>query len=200
MAKKIAITGGIGSGKSTVIQILKEKGYDVFSCDAIYQNILTSKEYVQEIERAFPSAVFDGKIDKKKLANIVFNDPSAREKLDSIAHPLIMQTLLNKMNSAKSSIVFAEVPLLFEGDFEHLFDEIIVVMRKEEDRIAAIQQRDGLSNEQVRNRMNSQIDYNAPSTIKRIKNCNAYILDNNQEVEGLKNQISQFLLSQKQQS
>ena len=57
-----------------------------------------------------------------------------------------------------------------------------------------------VADEQVRNRMNSQIDYNAPATIKRIKNCNAYILDNNQEVEGLKNQISQFLLSQKQQS
>ena len=197
MAKKIAITGGIGSGKSTVIQILKEREYDVFSCDEIYQTIVTSNEYVQKIKHTFPSAVTNDTIDKKALANIVFNNPLARKQLDDIAHPLIMQRLIKQMNSATSAIVFAEVPLLFEGNFEYLFDEVIVVMRKTENRIISVQQRDQMSNEQVINRIHSQINYDAPATIDRIKKCNAHILSNNGGIEDLKQQVLQFLLSQK---
>ena len=66
--KKIAITGGIGSGKSLVGSYLKKQGYPVFSCDEIYKEIFDTNEYVQLIERAFPSTVKDGKIDRKILS------------------------------------------------------------------------------------------------------------------------------------
>ena len=74
MKKKIAVTGGIGSGKSTVCKLIENMGYSVFSCDKIYQNIIHSKRYVQEIERVFPSVVKQGEIDKKLLSEIVFSN------------------------------------------------------------------------------------------------------------------------------
>jgi dephospho-CoA kinase len=114
MGKKIAITGGIGSGKSTVSNILKVKGYPVYSCDEIYAELVNSKIYIDEIKKVFPTAVKQGKIDKKCLAEIIFSDKQERTRLNEIAHPLIMQTLLARMNESDSQIVFAEVPLLLE--------------------------------------------------------------------------------------
>ena len=74
MGKKIAVTGGIGSGKSTVLTLLKNLGYPVFSCDEIYREITESQAYVKEIETLFPSCVENGTINRKALAEIVFND------------------------------------------------------------------------------------------------------------------------------
>ena len=66
--KKIAITGGIGSGKSTVIELIKDQGFPVFSCDEIYKEIIVSKEYIQKIQENFPTAVKNGLIDKQILS------------------------------------------------------------------------------------------------------------------------------------
>ena len=110
---KIAITGGIGSGKSTAIAHIKELGYPVFSSDEIYRDILRSKAYIQKIRSVFPEVVKEVEIDRKALASVVFSNDQAREQLNSIAHPMIMEKLLSEMNSTNSSLVFAEVPLLF---------------------------------------------------------------------------------------
>ena len=121
MKKKIAITGGIGSGKSTVLHIFGEMGYPIFSCDEIYREIIDTAEYVKKIEMTFPRCVVDGKVDRKLLASTVFGNGEALEKLNAIAHPLIMQRLLEEMKNCTSEKVFAEVPLLFEGNYEALF-------------------------------------------------------------------------------
>ena len=159
MKKKIAITGGIGSGKTTVVQILNEMGYTTFSCDGLYQEIIRRKSYVFEIEKRFPQAVVNGRIDRAKLAQIIFNDEGKRKELNQIAHPLIMQELLERMEKEKSDLVFAEVPLLFEGNFQNLFDAVIVVTRQREDRIASIIQRDGGTREDIVRKIDSQWNY-----------------------------------------
>lgn len=184
--KKIAITGGIGSGKSTVLQFLKEMGYPVFSCDELYREVIRSQSYIQKITGVFPNVIENGEINRKKLAAEVFSDEKKRKTLNLIAHPLIMQQLMKEMDAAENEFVFAEVPLLFEGNYEGLFDAVIVVQRKIEDRIRFICLRDGLTEQQAKERIASQFDYQAIEENLKFKQCNAYILLNELKKDALK--------------
>ena len=157
--KKIAITGGIGSGKSLVGSYLKKQGYPVYSCDEIYKEIFDKEEYVCLIARVFPNVVKNNKIDKHLLSKIVFEDKGQLDVLNSIAHPYVLKILENKMNNTVAPLVFAEVPLLFEGKYETLFDGVIVVFREKNARVSAVRQRDGLSEQEILARMNNQFDY-----------------------------------------
>lgn len=191
--KKIAITGGIGSGKSTVLNILREKGYVVFSCDEIYKNVIMSKEYIEEIERCFPQSIKDGEIDRKILSEIVFSSDEKRELLNSIAHPFIIKRLFEEIAKINSNLVFVEVPLLFEANLETKFDEIIIVLRGDEDRIKAVCERDKTPPESVLQRINSQFDYRSLKENKRIQNCHAHILKNDTTIERLVEKVNEIL-------
>ena len=193
MGKKIAITGGIGSGKSTVSNILKEKGYPVYSCDEIYAELIHSENYICAIEKAFPSVVKEGKIDKKLLSNIIFSNAQARTRLNEIAHPLIMKRLFERMNETDGEIVFAEVPLLFEGDFENLFERTIIVMRKVDERVRAVCMRDGISAQKAKERINAQFDYDNPKNAERCQKCGAIFLENEEGIQSLKKSVEQLL-------
>lgn len=193
MVKKIAITGGIGSGKSAVLKILKEEGFPTFSCDEIYKEILFDEEYIRLISLTFPTAVKNGNIDKKVLAEIVFSDKNKREELDSIAHPMIMKKLLEKISQIDNGIVFVEVPLLFECGYTNMFDGVIVVQRSSEERIQSVMKRDGLDEGSVLARMNAQFDY---SIFDENYNAdkNIRILYNDQSIEKLKENIKNVII------
>lgn len=186
---KIAVTGGIGSGKSMALQILGELGYSVFSCDEIYKNVIVSTEYVEIIKSAFPECVTNNQIDRKKLAEIIFPDKTKREKLNTIAHPFIMKQLFKGMEIAEGQLIFAEVPLLFEGKFEDNFDFVIIIQREKERRIESIKARDNISYQEIEKRLQAQIDYDAKKNIEYFKNKNYFILENNTKAEDLKNQL-----------
>ena len=190
MKKRIAITGGIGSGKSSVLQYFAELGYPTFSCDEIYREVILSPAYIKKISEVFPTCIIDGKIDRKILANIVFENKEKLSILNGIAHPLIINRLLEKMNTCPNQIDFAEVPLLFEGHFEDKFDMVIVVMRKRENRISAIMQRDKITREEAVNRISSQFDYDCGE--EHFKKCNAILLYNNSSPEDLKSLIEKL--------
>ncbi len=194
MKKKIAITGGIGSGKSSVLHILGEMGYPIFSCDEIYREIIDIPEYIQKIESIFPECIVDGKIDRKILSKTVFQNKEMLTKLNSIAHPLIMQRLLERMNESASETVFAEVPLLFEGNYENLFDKIIVVLRNPTKRIQSVVERDQISPIEVKNRISTQFDFDSPKNAIRLKNCNVIFLKNEGDLSALKNKIENLVL------
>jgi dephospho-CoA kinase len=196
MNKKIAITGGIGSGKSIVGEYLKKKGFSVFSCDEIYAELITTDSYIQAIKQAFPVAVVDGKIDKSVLSNIIFSDTAQREKLNKIAHPMIMQALDEQMRSC-DGIVFAEVPLLFEGGFERLFDGIIVVKRNIAERIAAICKRDTIQKDTALLRIQSQFDYDSQAFAERTKDLSVYIVNNDAPLKMLFERIDEYLSNMK---
>lgn len=153
--KKIAITGGIGSGKSAVCEIVRSLGYPVYSADETYHALLKDEELLSSLQREF-GVVENGMLNRQKLASIVFSDPQALKKLNEITHPLVMQRLLASM---RAPISFAEVPLLFEGGFAPLFDAVIVVTREKEARISALWLRDELSREESERRMQNQFDY-----------------------------------------
>ncbi len=190
MSKKIAITGGIGSGKSTAIQQVQSMGYPVFSCDEIYREVINTPSYIDKIKEYFPSTVINGKIDRKLLAQLIFQDPQKRHLLNSLAHPLIMEKLNVYMKNCASNLVFAEVPLLFEGNFEEYFDYIFVIEREVDKRIQALQKRDHFSIAAIQERIDAQFDYSSLKGQERLKKCNAYIILNNDSVELLNKNLS----------
>lgn len=188
---KIAVTGGIGSGKSAVIKLLQEMGYPTFSCDEIYRECIELPEYVKEVEKAFPSAVTGGKIDRKALSELIFSDERNLKILNGLAHPLIMERLYKKLEGVLG-VCFAEVPLLFEEGYEKDFDKVIVVVRNKATRIAAVQNRDGLSAPEIEKRMLRQYDYdkNEPHLKE-----NFFVIANNGSIEQLKMQLLKILES-----
>ena len=190
MSKKIAITGGIGSGKSTVSSILRDKGYPVYSCDQVYADLIHEEQYINELKKTFPTVVKKGEIDKKRLAEMVFTNEENRIKLNKIAHPLIMKTLFEHMNERESEIVFAEVPLLLEGHFENLFDKTIVVFRNREDRIQAICARDGISTEKAIERINAQFDYDHIQSKNYLQKIGAIFIENEGDFFKLENDVN----------
>ena len=161
MPNKIAITGGIGSGKSAVCRILKERGYPVFSCDEINRALLGEKSYLDGLCALFPACVKDGKLNKAALSALVFSDKEALKTLNAYAHPRIAERLRRDMEGAEKTC-FAEVPLLFESGMTKRFDCAIVVLRNKEERIRAVVARDGLTAEQAKARMKQQFDYDGP--------------------------------------
>lgn len=189
----VAITGGIGSGKSLVLQFLREMKFPVFSCDELYKQVIVSKEYIEKIEKLFPNAIKAGQIDRAKLSEIVFSDEEKRKQLNSLAHPLIIDLLLQNMKEAEGDIAFAEVPLLFEGNFENLFDNVIYITRERSQRVAAILQRDNISIEEAEKRIASQFDGTTEEGQKRLKNCNAKIIFNDKSKEELKREIFEII-------
>lgn len=187
MKKKIAVTGGIGSGKSSVLEFLAERGFPTFSCDEIYKEIILTPTYIQKISKIFPRCIEDGKINRKILSQIVFNNPENLARLNAISHPLIMETLFDKMNACNQESVFAEVPLLFEGNYEGLFDGVLVVLREKEQRIQAIMNRDAINREEALRKIAMQFDYDNPQN--RFEDCNAILIYNDENLEELKSKV-----------
>ena len=145
---KVAITGIIGSGKSEVSKILREKGECVLSADEINAKLLTDSDYLKKLNKVFPETFIDGSFDKKKLSSIVFSDEKELEKLNALAHPEIMKTMFRL--ASEKELVFCEIPLL-RDEWVEFFDYVwIVSCDSEEKRIERICNRDGRSLEQAK--------------------------------------------------
>lgn len=179
--KKIAVTGGIGSGKSTACKFIEEAGFRVYSCDRIYGALLRDEGFVKKLKNAFPRAIVGGQFDKKKLAEIVFSDKRELERLDKLAFPEIMSRAFELLGG--TGVGFLEVPLLFEGGYEKSFDEVWVVTRPRAERIAAVMERSALSKEETVARINSQFDYDAAD-------LSAYrVIENDGGLENLRRKV-----------
>ena len=158
---RVAVTGGIGSGKSLAMQYFAKIGYPVFSCDEIYKTVIQTQSYIEQVAKIFPEVLVNGSIDRGRLAKLVFNDSLKLKQLNAIAHPMIMQNLLGHMDKCTEPFVFAEVPLLFEGNFEGLFDKVIYLYRNDQSRITDVTRRDGISETDVLKRMAAQFNPNS---------------------------------------
>ena len=176
-SKKIAVTGGIGSGKSCVLRIVEKLGYPVYSCDEIYKELLKNPEFLAKINQNFESVVEDGKLNRQKLSKIVFEDKKERERLDKITHPEIITLALQKADA--NSLSFIEVPLLFEGHFEGLFDGVLIVLRERDERIKSIVERDKITKDEAILRINSQFNYDNGDFAKY------YVIHNNSNLSDL---------------
>ncbi len=190
---KVAITGGIGSGKSTVARYLREKGFSVFSCDEIYKEIYPTEEYQLTLAQAFPDCLVNGKIEKNLLSKKVFSDANALRKLNELSHQRIMTALHEKMSKASSKAVFAEVPLLFEGHYESDFDKVIVVLRNRKNRIDAVSLRDNTTSEAVQQRMDKQFDYDNKQNVSILKKCGYFLIQNESDEKSVQIEVEKFL-------
>ncbi len=159
---KVAVTGGIGSGKSTFCGILKKLGYPVFSCDEIYKNLLTDEEVVKQVSKIVgvqPITTKNGfLLAKNEVSSIIFSNKSKRAELEKYTHPLIMSELMLQADKV-GGITFSEVPLLFEGNYDKLFDKVVIIMRNEHERIKSVCLRDKTTEENVVNRIKNQFSY-----------------------------------------
>lgn len=188
---KIAITGGIGSGKSSVSDFLEKKGHSVLRADLIAKEIMAQDaEIKMRIISEFGDESFNGDIlNTKFLAANVFNNEENVLKINAIVHPPVME----KINSLctvifkKQNIVFIETALVYEANLEDFFDFVLLVFTDQNLRIDRVLKRENLTEEQVRARMQFQI----PDEEK--KGDADFVLDNNSSVQELEKRI-EFLL------
>lgn len=160
--KVIGLTGSIATGKSQVSNYLRDKGIKVVDADLIARDIVDIPIVKDEIKKTFGKNIYVNKnLDRKKLAEIVFNNDKKRDILNDIMHPHIYKIILDEIKNSKD-LVFVDIPLLFENEkvnekFGLKFDEIWLVYVDRETQIKRLMKRDGISRDYAEKKINSQI-------------------------------------------
>lgn len=190
MYKIIGLTGGIASGKTTVSDYLKKRGYVVLDADA-YSKKTTAKNgpAIPAIIEAFGADIVSeyGELDRKKLGSIIFNDADKRRELNEIVHPLIREMMnADEEKYIQKGHVFLDIPLLFENGLNERCDLVVTVFVDRDTQIKRLTARNDLTVEEAEARINSQM----PLTEKVQKSD--FRLDNNGTVEMLYEQIDRF--------
>lgn len=161
--KVFGLTGGIASGKSTIASMLKKAGVKVIDADELAREATKpTMPAFKKIVTRFGKGIIrpDGGLDRSKLASIVFNDKNALQDLESFVHPEIEKLRLLEFDRAKKEgrdVIVYMAPLLFEKKLEHLFDKIILVTSSQELQIERAVKRDGLTVEEAKKRLASQL-------------------------------------------
>ncbi|MBQ2833557.1 MAG: dephospho-CoA kinase [Clostridia bacterium] len=158
---KIGLTGSIACGKSTVSSYLRGLGFVVADADAISHELTAPGGAALPLLRAhFGEGVFSGnELDRKKLASLVFSDSEQRKALNAILHPLIIARIQDQLeaNDAPATLVFGDVPLLYECGMDAMFDKIWVVSAPRSTQIARLYERDGLTAQEAAKRIDAQM-------------------------------------------
>ena len=184
------ITGSIASGKSTVVNLLKERGFSVIDADLIAHEQLEICKC--EIVKAFGEQILDetGKIDRKKLGAIVFNEPKKLKNLEQILHPKIKAEILSQASQLEGlgEIYFVDIPLFFEKKERYAeFKNVAVIYAPKELLLSRLISRNGLSLNEAKARVELQID------IEQKKKMAKFVIDNSGDKENLKLELEKFL-------
>jgi len=187
---KVGLTGGIGSGKSTVAKGLQAKGITVVDADQIARDVVQPGESaLSEIAKVFGPEVIqaDGQLDRSALKKRIFSDPSAKTQLEAILHPRIRQRILEQVNNAtETPYVVADIPLLIESNYPEHFDRVVVVDCTEAQQVERVKARDEMSDEQIQRIMDSQ------ATRQQRLAAATDIIDNTGDLGSLKKQIEKL--------
>ena len=154
----VALTGGIGSGKSTVGQMFAQSGAIVIDSDQLARDVLERGSIgFNEVVAKFGDEILkNGEIDRQLLASIVFKDPKKRSELEQVTHPLIRKAFAEVVaRSANNSIIINQIPLLVESNHDYKFDHVITISANESIRTQRLLKR-GLTTDQIRQRMQAQ--------------------------------------------
>ncbi len=186
--KKIGLTGGIASGKSTAVKIFKEKGYKIIDSDLIVKNILdNSKEVKEYIIKEFGNDFFkDGILLKKKFSDYIFDNYNERKKYEDFIMPKIFKKideefLFHEKNGEKICIL--DAPLLIEKNLHKSMDFVVLIFLDKEIQLGRLISRNNISKESAMKIINAQMDVNEK------KKFSDFIIDNSNSVEELREQI-----------
>jgi dephospho-CoA kinase len=189
MTRVIGLTGGIGSGKSTVSQYLSELGATIVDADKIGHEIYQPNTAVwQQLIETFGKQILtpDNTVDRKKLGEIVFGNPELLKKLDNLVLPAMFQIAKKKIESACKQgvrVVILDAPTLFEAKWDSLVEEVWVVVADEAIVIKRAMARTSLPEAQIRSRINAQM-----SNDQKIKRSNV-VIHNNGSIKELREKV-----------
>lgn len=190
----IGLTGGIGSGKTTVSNLFENLGVAVIDTDVIARELVNNNASVlNEIIGVFGQTILDqnGTLDRKKLAQIVFNQKKEKKQLENILHPRIRTEVDSQIQAFSSDTippqyVIVVIPLLFETGFRDLIDRILVVISDEKIRIERVKQRDNRDMDEIQSIINCQVT-------DEIRTSEADdIIKNNYDFKELESQVQQL--------
>lgn len=189
MSYILGLTGGIGSGKTTVANLFAELGIELVDADLIAREIVQPGEpALQQIVEHFGATILqtDGSLDRAKLRQIIFATPAERSWLEQLTHPLIRQRIQQRLDQADSDYAILVSPLLLETDQHLLCDHILVIDLPETLQVARTVQRDGNSEKQVNAILKAQC-----SRAQRLEQGDS-VIDNSQSPQALKAQVKQL--------
>ena len=196
----IGLTGGIGTGKSTVSQILRGKKFPVIDLDVISHEVIKFPEVIKKIVENFGKEVLENssnfenknneiKVSREKLGKIIFENREKRLLLNSIMHPEILRAMKEKISRYKKNnkIIFVEIQLLFEVQWEKEFDYILLISAKKSTQIRRILERDNRSKNDALNIINSQMP------LDEKKERSDFVIENDGSIQDLEKKVDEFL-------
>lgn len=187
---KIGLTGGIGTGKSTVSKMIKDSGFSVIDADLIAKDVLLNyPEILEKVKIEFGSGFFDwrGEFRRKEFGNHIFRFPKQRKKYEDIIMPYIKREIYEKLDEEEKlgkKLVILDAPTLIENNLHEDMDYVIVVWVDNNTQVQRVKIRDKLSRDEIINRINSQVSLDRKITFADI------IIDNNKDLESTKEQVS----------
>lgn len=190
---KIGITGVIGSGKTTIANILKGLKIPVIDADEISRNLTKKGTTVfKKIIETFGNEILnaDGELDRKKLAEIVFSNPKKRKLLENIIHPAVKaerNKIINELERKNINIVALDIPLLFEAEMDKEVDFIITAYADENTLFERVRKRDGMTFEEFSKRLKNQ--YSLEEKISK----SDFVIDTRKNIEELKIELSEII-------
>ena len=211
----VVITGSIGSGKSAVCELLRDRGFEIIDADKISHDVLDrcaaqvseifGAQYVVQkdakAENSGSQAEFSARsgeeisaahrasVDRKKLGELVFKKPAELAKLEALLHPKITAEILSQAQAleAKGKLYFVDIPLFFEGKRYEFFDKVAVVYAPKDTLIARVMKRNGLDHAAAKHRVELQTD------IEQKRAMADFVIDNRADLTALKTAVERFL-------
>ena len=171
---KVAITGGIGTGKTTISSMFSDNGVPVFNSDDIAKEIMNKNSLLRnEIITAFGDKAYDeNKLNREYISDLVFNNETLLKKINSIVHPYVTEEFNSWIEKQESKYIIYESAIIFENQAEDFFDKIICVTSSEENVISRIIKRNNFSVDKIKSIINKQL----PNDVKIQKSD--YVIEN----------------------
>ena len=160
---KVAITGGIGTGKTTISNMFADKGIPVFNSDEIAKEIMNTNSLLKnEIVTAFGDKIYDkNRLNKEYLSDAIFNNETLLKKINAIVHPYVADEFNSWIEEQDSKYIIYESAIIFENQAEDFFDKIICVTASEEDVISRVMKRNNFSVDKIKSIINKQLPNDA---------------------------------------
>lgn len=187
----VGLTGGIGSGKSTVARMFEELGVPVYYSDDEAKNLMNTSDQIKEgLIAVFGEKSFEkGNLNRSYIASLVFNDEEKLKILNSIVHPEVKRNFRQWVLEQNASYVIQENPLIFENNSQDDFDVVITVTAPKEIRIQRVMERDGVSENQVLARVNNQLEDQLKINASHFVITNKSLRDTKLQVERINEEI-----------